>query len=67
VPDPVEAAKEVVEAVSHPVETAKSLEREAERGRSARTPLIAITGVTLVVGAVLAVLLVVLFLIYFLV
>jgi hypothetical protein len=46
---PVEKAKDVVHAVEHPVETAKALEREAERGRSARTPLIALTGVTLLV------------------
>jgi hypothetical protein len=46
---PVEKAKDVVHAVEHPVETARALEREAERGRSARTPLIALTGVTLFV------------------
>ncbi len=31
---PVEKAKDVVHAVEHPVETAKALEREAERGAS---------------------------------
>jgi hypothetical protein len=46
---PVEKAKDVVHVVEHPVETAKALEREAEEGRSARTPLIALTGVTLFV------------------
>jgi hypothetical protein len=66
VPDPVEKAKDVAGAVAHPVDTAKGLEAEAERGRSARTPAIAIGGVTLVIGVVLAVLLVVLFLVYFL-
>jgi hypothetical protein len=47
---PVEKAKDVVHAVEHPVETARALEQEAERGRSARTPLIALTGVTLFVS-----------------
>ena len=65
-PDPVETVKEVAEAVSHPIEKAKRLEKEAERGRSARTPIIAITGVTIVVGVILAVMLVVLFLVYYL-
>jgi hypothetical protein len=65
-PDPVEKAKDVASATAHPVETAQDLAAEAERGRSARTPAIAIGGVALVVGAVLAVLLVALFLIYYL-
>jgi hypothetical protein len=46
--------------------TPGELVEEAARGRSERTPLIAITGVTLVVGAILAVLLAVVFLVYFL-
>ena len=66
-PDPVEKAKDVGSAAAHPVETAHDLATEAERGRSARTPAIAIGGVSLAIGAVLAVLLVVLFLIYYLV
>jgi hypothetical protein len=66
-PDPVEKAKDVASATAHPVETAQDLAAEAERGRSARTPAIAITGVTLAIGVVLALLLVVLFLIYYLV
>ena len=40
-----EKAKEIVHSVEHPVEAAKALEREAEVGRSARTPVIALTGV----------------------
>jgi len=63
--DPVEKAKDVVHAVEHPVETAKALEREAEEGRSPRTPLIAITGVTLFVGVIFAVLLAVALTLYF--
>ena len=66
-PDPVEKAKDVVSATAHPVETAQDLAAEAARGRSARTPAIAITGVSLAIGVVLALLLVVLFLIYYLV
>ena len=53
--DPVEKAKDVADAVAHPVDTAKSLEREAEVGASERTPWIAIGGVTLFVGAIFAV------------
>jgi Flp pilus assembly protein TadB len=48
-------------------EPTERLAREAGRGRSNRTPWLALTGVTLVIAAVVAVLLVVLFLIYFLV
>ncbi len=63
--DPVEKAKDVVHAVEHPVETANALEREAEEGRTARTPLIALTGVTLAVGVVLAIMLAIALTLYF--
>jgi hypothetical protein len=63
--DPVEKAKDVVHAVEHPVEAAKALEREAEEGRSARTPLIALTGVTLFVFVIFAILLAVTLVLYF--
>jgi len=65
--DPVEKVKDVAGATAHPVETAHGLAAEAARGRSARTPLIAISGVTIAISVVLALLLVVLFLIYYLV
>jgi len=65
--DPVEKVKEVASAAAHPVEKAEELAEEAARGRSARTPVIAITGVSLVIGVILALLLVALFLIYYLV
>ena len=42
-----EKARGIVHAVEHPVEVAKQLEHEAEEGDSARTPLIALVGVTL--------------------
>jgi cobalamin biosynthesis Mg chelatase CobN len=65
--DRVEKVKDVASAAAHPAETAQELTAEAARGRSARTPAIAITGVSIVIGIVLALLLVVLFLIYYLV
>jgi hypothetical protein len=48
-----------------PVEKIKELEAEAERGRSPRTPLLALTGVTLVIGVIFAVLLAVALILYF--
>jgi len=51
--------------VVHPVEKVKELEAEAERGRSPRTPLIALTGVTVVIGVILAVLVAVALVLYF--
>ena len=60
-----EKAKEIVHSVEHPVETAKALEREAELGRSARTPLIALTGVTLIVSVLLAIMLAIVMTLYF--
>jgi hypothetical protein len=64
-PDLEDKAKDVIHSLEHPVETAKALEREAEEGRSARTPLIALTGVTLVVGVVLVVMLAIAMTVYF--
>jgi hypothetical protein len=58
-------AKDVVHAVEHPVETAKALEHEAEEGESARTPLIVITGLTLVLGVIFVVLLAIALTLYF--
>jgi len=63
--DPVEKARDVVHAVEHPVETVKALEREAEEGRSPRTPLIALTGVTLFVGVIFVVLVTITLVLYF--
>ncbi len=64
-PEPVEKAKDAAGAVAHPVETAKSLEREAEIGASERTPWIAISGVSLVIGVVFAVVVTVALILYF--
>jgi hypothetical protein len=51
--------------MAHPVEKVKELEAEAERGRSPRTPLIALTGVTLVISVIFAVLVTVALILYF--
>ena len=60
-----EKAKDVASGVAHPAETAKDLTHEAAVGRSARTPAIALTGVTLTIGAVVAVMVVVLLIVYY--
>jgi hypothetical protein len=49
----------------HPVEKIKQLEAEAERGRSPRTPLIALTGITVVLSIIFAVLVTVALVLYF--
>jgi hypothetical protein len=49
----------------HPVEKTKKLAAEAERGRSERTPLLAISGVTLAIGVVFVILLAVALTLYF--
>lgn len=46
-------------------ESPKDLVKEAERGRSERTPWLALTGVTLVVGVVVVAILVVALIAYF--
>jgi hypothetical protein len=51
--------------MAHPVEKIKELEAEAERGRSPRTPLIALTGVTIVIGAIVAVVVAIGLVLYF--
>jgi hypothetical protein len=63
--DPIHKAKDVVHAVEHPVETAKALEREAEEGQSPRTPLIALTGITLFLGVIFVILLAIALTLYF--
>jgi hypothetical protein len=63
--DPVEKAKDVAHAVEHPVETVKALEHEAAEGKSARTPLIAVTGITLVLAVIFAILVTITLVLYF--
>src|SRR6266545_7281 len=60
-----EKAKDIAHAVEHPIETAKALEHEAAEGRSARTPVIALTGVTLVLLVILAIMLAITMTLYF--
>jgi hypothetical protein len=62
---PVEKAKDVADAATHPVETVKDLAAEAERGRSPRTPLLALTGVTLFLAVIFAILLAIALTLYF--
>ena len=54
-----------MESLEHPVETAKELEAEAAEGKSARTPAIAITGVSLFVGVVVVIVLAIAMTVYF--
>jgi hypothetical protein len=63
--DSVDKAKDVVHAVEHPVETAKALEHEAAEGKSARTPLIAVTGITLILAVIFVILLAITLTLYF--
>jgi hypothetical protein len=64
-PDPVEKAKDVAGAVAHPVDTATDLTHEAAEGRSARTPAIALGGVTLVIAVVVAIMVVALLIVWY--
>lgn len=57
--------KHAAASAAHPVETAKDLAAEADRGRSPRTPLIAITGVTLFMGSIFVVMLAAALTLYF--
>ena len=49
----------------HPVEKTKELAAEAERGRSPRTPLLLMTGVSVVIAVIFAVLVAVALVLYF--
>jgi hypothetical protein len=49
----------------HPIEKTKDLAAEAERGRSPRTPLLALTGVTMLLGVIFAILVTVALVLYF--
>ena len=63
--DSGDKAKDVVHAVEHPVETAKALEHEAAEGKSARTPVIAVTGIALILAVIFAVLVTIALVLYF--
>jgi hypothetical protein len=49
----------------HPIEKTKDLAAEVERGRSPRTPLLALTGVTLFLSVLFAILLTIALVLYF--
>jgi hypothetical protein len=61
----LDKAKDLAHSVEHPVETAKALEHEAAEGRSARTPVIAVTGITLILGVIFVILLAIALTLYF--
>jgi nitrogen fixation protein FixH len=58
-----ETPKELIHDV---VEEVKSLEHEADEGKTARTPLLLVSGVTLFLAVVIAILLVLAFTAYYL-
>jgi hypothetical protein len=62
---PVEKAKDVADAATHPVETVKDLAAEVERGRSPRTPLLALTGVTLALTVIFTIIVTIALVLYF--
>ena len=51
--------------MSDPIEKVKDLAAEADRGRSPRTPLIALTGITLFIGVAFTILVTVALILYF--
>jgi hypothetical protein len=64
-PDLQEKARDIIHSVEHPVEVAKELEHEAEEGATARTPLIVLSGVTLVVSVIVVIVLAIAMTLYF--
>jgi hypothetical protein len=63
--DPVDKAKDIVHSIEHPVETAKALEHEAAEGSSTRTPLIAISGIAIILAIIFVVLVTIALVLYF--
>jgi hypothetical protein len=51
--------------MAHALEKIKELEAEAERGRSPRTPLLVVAGVTVAIGVIFAVLVAIALVLYF--
>ena len=56
----------MADPLKEPKQAVQDVMAEAERGRSPRTPLIALSGVTLLVGAAAAIVIMILFLVYYL-
>jgi len=57
----------VADPLQEPKQAAQDLVTEAGRGRSARTPLLALSGITLLVCAAASIVIMILFLVYYLV
>jgi len=55
-----------MDPVEEPKETVQDVVAEAGRGRSERAPFIALSGVTLLVGAAAAIVILIAFLVYYL-
>ena len=55
----------MADPLKEPKQAVQDVVAEADRGRSERTPLIALSGVTLVVGAVAAIVILAAFLVYY--
>jgi hypothetical protein len=65
-PQPPDDESKVDELVHEAEEKVEELVHEAEEGATARTPLIVLSGVTIVVGSAVVILLVLAFLAYYL-
>ena len=63
--DPIDKARHILHDVEHPIDTAKALEHEAAEGESARTPLIVISGITLLLVVIFVLLLAIALTLYF--
>ena len=61
----LDRTKETAHEVVHPIESGKRLAAEANEGASARTPMLALTGVAMVAGAAVAVLMLAAMLVYY--
>ena len=57
----------VADPLQEPKQAAQDVVTEAGRGRSARTPLLALSGITLLVCAAVSIVIMILFLVYYLV
>ena len=57
----------MADPLQEPKQAAQDVVTEAGRGRSARTPLLALSGITLLVCAAVSIVIMILFLVYYLV
>ena len=61
----IEKTKDVAHGTVHPIESGKRLAAEANEGKTARTPVLALTGVTIVAGTAVALLMLAALLVYY--